>query len=286
MFKKLKKFIDADPDAPKMGTVPLPEVEDVVVLTAVQDKPSQSKWRDDCMSDGELMTRPRKPSIVRTSTPAPRSATPAPKPVKVVDVPSRPAAPKASNNSGNVKNLHWLLLPYDSRISKGFLEYDFAYHIDRIRLRSLHGHTRPLNDVDLHKPAADERVTQMTITCAELPWWHVRVRRPEGVRIVDVLDGIHQTYYRPLTEADKDKIGSEKIAACEGAFRRRCRAAPALDEWEHSQGMRRVDLLRGKTMFLGLIRHPQSGQAGDLWLLYLGKTRDPELRYASGRPVY
>ncbi|TFK52393.1 hypothetical protein OE88DRAFT_1734395 [Heliocybe sulcata] len=315
MFKKLKKsFIDADPDAPRMGTVPLPEVEDVVVMAAVQSSPSRPKWRDECLSDGELMTRPRKPSTVRSSTPAPtpppkmvqarsstpaprsstpasrsstptrRSSTPAAKPPKGADSSPPSAAPKASSHACTVKNLHWLLLPYDLRISKGYLEYDFAHPVDRVRLRSPRGDTRPLTAADLHKPAADTPLVEMTIVCADLPQWQVRVRRPEGVRIVDVLDGIHRTYAAPLSAADKEALGTEKIEQCEGAFRRRCRAACALDEWEREQGIRRVDMLRGKTMFLGLIRHPQSGIAGDVWMLYLGKARDHDTRYASGRP--
>ncbi|EPQ54641.1 hypothetical protein GLOTRDRAFT_139179 [Gloeophyllum trabeum ATCC 11539] len=271
MFKKLKKFIDADPDAPKLGPVPLPEVEDTIVYSMVQqEKPSKPKWRDECMSDGEvMMRRPRKPSLIA------RSSTPAPKPVKaVVDVPPRPAAPKSTMMDCRIQsiNLHWLLLPYDCRRSRGHLEFDITQRIDRIRLWPPRGSPRPLTVEELNKPVADRTLTKMDIACNHLPWC-VRIRREEGIRIVDVLDGIQKTYYRTLTDADRERIPPQRLPACHRAFKHRCRTALALPEVVEREGMRRVDMLEGKTMFLGLICPPPD-QSQSQWILHMGKARD------------
>jgi hypothetical protein len=127
---------------------------------------------------------------------------------------------------------------------------------------------------DKHKQAANVPITEMTIRCAPLPLptWDIRVRRHGGgpLRCADVFTAIHESLYTPLTEAEKGQWAPQYLEACEPYFKARCVASTALTDWEEKKGLRRVDLLKGRTMFKGIARAaPEKGY----WVLHLDKQR-------------
>ncbi|KAH8983391.1 hypothetical protein EDB86DRAFT_2967113 [Lactarius hatsudake] len=83
----------------------------------------------------------------------------------------------------------------------------------------------------------------MVIHCAELPDWPVHVWRRSGIRCVDVFEAIRDTYDVVLTGTER-VIHQSRIHDIE---RRHQLAA--------KKGVRRRDLLEGKTLFLGLDWH-------------------------------
>ncbi|KDQ62805.1 hypothetical protein JAAARDRAFT_122643, partial [Jaapia argillacea MUCL 33604] len=149
------------------------------------------------------------------------------------------------------------------------LYFDVAHHVDRIRIHSTFA-PRPLTSSEMNKPAASKPLTHMTIWCEDLPWWPVVVRRKDGICCADIFHAIYDTYHQPLSDSDRECIPSKRIAGCEEAFKQRCKSADSLTAWEEAQGLRRVDLLKGKTMFVGL-RRPALNQDQNRWVLQVCK---------------
>ncbi|KAH9949812.1 hypothetical protein B0H21DRAFT_67595 [Amylocystis lapponica] len=169
--------------------------------------------------------------------------------------------------------LHWQLLPYDPRQSKKKIFFDVAYEVHFIRD---HTTTPPvsLNRSEMEKPAAAVPLTEMTIRCPQLRHWDVHVTRASGVRCVDVYRAIYETFHHTLSPVErewylpKDAAG---LARCEENFQKRCRTSPGLSEFERRQGMRRVDLLEGRRVFMGLRRPRDADDKPDsYWVLELG----------------
>ena len=106
-------------------------------------------------------------------------------------------------------------------------------------------------------------VTKMVIVCKELSRWPVIVGRPEGLRCFDVFYAIYKTFQVPLTEREKREIDRSYLDRCRPAFEQRCKDSPGLYEWNLQEGMRRVDLLRGRRMFKGI------KQSGAEWTLMM-----------------
>lgn len=92
--------------------------------------------------------------------------------------------------------------------------------------------------------------------------WPIPIRRDEGIRCIDVFQAIYDKLQGRLTSEDYRRYGEEYIRRCKPAFLQRCREDPGLPDYNERQGMRRVDLLRGKTIFKGL------KQSGPHWVLY------------------
>lgn len=129
-------------------------------------------------------------------------------------------------------------------------------------------YTRPARSSEVNKLATREPITSMTIRCARLPQWEVHVRRQGDapIRCLDVFTAVYDTFHVPLTDAEKENIGEEYLQSCEVHWKARCKAAACLTDVEELQGLRRVDLLRGRTMFRGLTcPAPGSGY----WMLHL-----------------
>ncbi|PCH39822.1 hypothetical protein WOLCODRAFT_136510 [Wolfiporia cocos MD-104 SS10] len=165
--------------------------------------------------------------------------------------------------------LHWQLLPYDPAHSKKLIYFDIARDVSFIRDHTRLPPTRLAPD-DLAKAAAEIPLTLMKLRCAQIPHWDIVAQPtgPGGVRCVDVFRAIHDMFRRPLSETEKEfYILPERRARCEQAFRRRCRESPGCD----ADGMRRVDLLEGRTIFMGLRRPVESdGKPDEYWVLELG----------------
>lgn len=170
---------------------------------------------------------------------------------------------------GPALKLHWQLLPYDPSRSKRFLHFDVAFQTRDIEFRqsSAYGVQRTrLSDIDLDKPAADEKLVKMMITFQRGPFeWDIDVKRDEGIRVRDVFEAIYAAFDVPLTPYEKSLIPHHRRAVYEDAFKLRCKLAPGLPIVEQRKGWKRVDTLLHETLFRG-ITQPKSG--GD-WVLNL-----------------
>lgn len=161
-------------------------------------------------------------------------------------------------------NLHWQLLPYDSRRSKRLLRFDMAFPVDDAVFQDRGCRTK-LADSELEKPAANGTMTKMLITFEHKAFsWEVDVKNAHGIRCRDVFEAIHKTFNEQLTIEERRLVCDRR--AVEEAFRLRCRLAPGPPEVERSLGWKRVDVLLHQTIFLGLTQ-PKSGSD---WVLHLG----------------
>jgi hypothetical protein len=124
-----------------------------------------------------------------------------------------------------------------------------------------------------HKLAANVPLTEMIIRIAPLPLpaWDIRARRHDGgqLRCIDVFASIQESLYTPLSDLEKQQWAKDYLDSCDSFFKARCRASAALTDWEERQGLRRVDLLKGRTMFKGIARTPDKSY----WVLHLDRER-------------
>jgi hypothetical protein len=168
--------------------------------------------------------------------------------------PTDPSTPPAT--------LHWKLLPFDAQRSKGKLRFDFAREVDEIVLAEARQGPRPLTVHERNKAAADPGLTEMVIHCAELQDWPVHVARQSGIRCVDVFEAIRDTYNVVLTATERT-IHQSRVRDIE-------RRRPPSPEGT-KKGVRRRDLLEGKTLFLGLDwRTSDSRYPDGCWCLKVG----------------
>lgn len=120
-------------------------------------------------------------------------------------------------------------------------------------------------------------VTRMLITCDEIPDWKVSLEpyqeRPSNmgylavpadtnapITVNDVLFAIHRMLQRQIRHRDWVALSQQKSTAVARAYTRRCRTFPSTQQFEESQGVRRVDYLEDKYMFKGVVR--ERGEQG------------------------
>jgi len=129
----------------------------------------------------------------------------------------------------------------------------------------VNGHFQNFADGDRNLPASSHCIlNEMDVTCPVLQTsFTIRIRRPDGIRCIDVFQEIFNAYDHRLSKEEQRILASEIDDRCITAFKKRCRDAPHLPLVNERQGMRRVDLLRGKRIFNGLTRDPHS----QTWLL-------------------
>lgn len=145
-----------------------------------------------------------------------------------------------------------------------------------------------LSREEMSQPACWPGVTRMEITCDELPGWKVILEpyqeRPSNsgyltvpadevntpISVNDVLFAIHRFLQRQITHRDWVELSSDRATAVARAYTRRCRTFPTTQQFEESQGVRRVDYLENKYMFKGLVRH-RGEQSFEKLRLLVGK---------------
>jgi hypothetical protein len=115
--------------------------------------------------------------------------------------------------------------------------------VDEIVLAEAGAGSRPLSVLERNKSAAEPGLTEMVIYCAELPDWPVHVARQSGIRCVDVFEAIRDTYNVVLTTTERS-MHQSRVRDIE-------RRRPPTPEGG-KKGVRRRDLLDGRTQFLGL----------------------------------
>ncbi|KAF5388727.1 hypothetical protein D9757_004801 [Collybiopsis confluens] len=104
---------------------------------------------------------------------------------------------------------------------------------------------------------------RFTLDQEEFKCWPIKVKRKEGVRCLDVFEAIYKTLQHRLTDEDVRTFGEARIQRCYSFCLQRCIDSPGLPDYNKQYGMRRVDLLRGRRFFRGIV------QSGDDWILCL-----------------
>ena len=167
-----------------------------------------------------------------------------------------------------------MLLSFDPQRSKAELSFDIAHEVDEITLESKHGR-RPLSLLERNKPASNPSLTEMVIHCMELPEWPVHVARQSGIRCVDVFEAIWATYNVVLTTTERS-IHQDRVRDIE-------RRRPPSEGTK--KGVRRRDLLEGKTLFVGLDwMTPHSLYPNGCWRLEVGTPFSFEIGDYDGEP--
>jgi hypothetical protein len=118
-----------------------------------------------------------------------------------------------------------------------------------------------LDDAALEEPATETNIPTMAIqlNCRYLPTWESVIRRREGVTCKDVFEAIWKEFDVQLSDAEIAKIPDSQMAYYRAGFKQRCKAVPVLTALEESRGLKRIDLLAGKTLFRGMTQpHPSS----------------------------
>ncbi|KAK0232025.1 hypothetical protein EDD85DRAFT_846184 [Armillaria nabsnona] len=138
----------------------------------------------------------------------------------------------------------------------GYLWFDLSMAAFSPRQVDNMGMQTQLGLNELNGPATRPHVQRMAIICDELPCWPVTVAGDgiRGASLGDVLQGLYRTMMWRIGRAEWERIPEGDRAAVARAFARRCRALGTsnLECAERQDGVKRVDLLLGKTMFRGL----------------------------------
>ncbi|KAJ3547809.1 hypothetical protein NM688_g5366 [Phlebia brevispora] len=132
---------------------------------------------------------------------------------------------------------------------------------------------RTLTKEELSQPATYPGVTEMTITCDEIPQpWKIELKSrsdpsptlPEAedssrsqevlpLTVQDVLFGIQRSMRTHISHEEWAELSAERQNDVADAYIRRSRAKAETKVFEESQGVRRVDYLLDKHYFKGLI---------------------------------
>lgn len=97
---------------------------------------------------------------------------------------------------------------------------------------------------------------QVVITNETLKKWPIVVypsQPSQRIRVIDVFRAIYDTYAVPLTREELALYGPDYIQRCERAFLQRCKDAKESTHFLEKQGMTRIDLLKGRRIFKGLV---------------------------------
>ncbi|KAK0449660.1 uncharacterized protein EV420DRAFT_1312806 [Desarmillaria tabescens] len=139
----------------------------------------------------------------------------------------------------------------------GYLWFDFSMAaFNPIRVDNM-GIQVPLGMNELNSPATYPHIQYMTVICDAMPCLPI-TGIGDGSRwlsLGDVLQGLYRMMMWRISREEWQSFPESDKAAIAKAFTRRCRARwnPQLVRAERQDGVKRVDLLLGKTMFRGLI---------------------------------
>ncbi|KAJ3998150.1 hypothetical protein F5050DRAFT_1286886 [Lentinula boryana] len=226
---------------------------DMQVLDFLIIADSHMVWKRNGSHDGEI-PRPtygdgRPPVNYRRATP---SAVPMKAEAIALNWPLR----EPDQNPRRARSSICFDVAFDPRTTKGVT---VPYDIDV-------AHRRDMSRDDIRLPASTHcTLTEMRISLdqEDFKCWPIRVKRKEGIRCLDVYEAIFKTLQYRLTDDDVRTFGEARIRRCWNYCLQRCIDSPGLSEYNKQRGIRRVDLLRGRRFFRGLV------QSGDNWILYL-----------------
>ncbi|EGO04137.1 hypothetical protein SERLA73DRAFT_175920 [Serpula lacrymans var. lacrymans S7.3] len=120
---------------------------------------------------------------------------------------------------------------------------------------------------ELRQPATYPSITSMRITHPAIPKWPIDLEyhydnsgssytatAPLPITLADVLQAIHYALHKQISHRDWAELTLSEETAIARAYTRRCRSVPSSAQVEASQGVKRVDYLKDKFMFRGLVR--------------------------------
>ncbi|EJC99168.1 uncharacterized protein FOMMEDRAFT_94733 [Fomitiporia mediterranea MF3/22] len=86
-------------------------------------------------------------------------------------------------------------------------------------------------------------------------WGPVVINKDEPISVGDVFNAVWEYLHKPITQSDWTAIleshGEQRRNRIAYAMYRRCQCAAALYDYMVSQGVKRVDLLEGSTVYWG-----------------------------------
>ncbi|PPQ92260.1 hypothetical protein CVT25_008569 [Psilocybe cyanescens] len=110
----------------------------------------------------------------------------------------------------------------------------------------------PLSDYDLSQPATNPPTSTLHIVCEFFPgYWPIKIRRPNGVTVGDVLEEIHSTLIRRISLSEWEALSEKQQGKITAVFEHRCDRAPDRAVCR-SHGVIRMDCLLEHTWFAGL----------------------------------
>jgi hypothetical protein len=183
-----------------------------------------------------------------------RKATPSAVPMKSEDIALSWPLTEPSRNPRKQRISICFDVAFDPRKSKGVtipLYPDVAHRTDM-------PHDMIRMPASTHCKLGDMRIYLEDFRC-----WPIKVKRKEGIRCLDVFEAVYKTLQHRLTDEDVRTFGEARIQRCYNFFLQRCADSPGLKDYNIQYGMRRVDLLRGRRFFRGLV------QSGEEWTLLL-----------------
>ncbi|KAF9461021.1 hypothetical protein BDZ94DRAFT_1310991 [Collybia nuda] len=152
---------------------------------------------------------------------------------------SDPSTPSSSiRQVADGPSLHYLL-DYDPT---GCLIYD-------IRLPPNHSRPKMAQRLNIQEAATSPAVQQMYIRIPGLPW-AIDVRNPQGVTLENVLSIMFATLQGVLAKEEFGILSSQLANTASATFHARARVNPQA----MSEGVKRVDCLGSKVLFLGITR--------------------------------
>ncbi|KAJ7830034.1 hypothetical protein B0H13DRAFT_1564816, partial [Mycena leptocephala] len=130
-----------------------------------------------------------------------------------------------------------------------------------------------LSVAELREAAFHPPLRSLRILHPQLPFWPIDLALPAGfafqasppISMGDVLVALHRSLHQRISHADWATLGPDEEVAVTRAFAQRCRGEAARsgvppaqlrdrEVAERNLGVKRVDFLRGKTVFKGLLR--------------------------------
>ncbi|KAK0204234.1 hypothetical protein DFS33DRAFT_870899 [Desarmillaria ectypa] len=138
----------------------------------------------------------------------------------------------------------------------GYLWFDLSMALFNPTRVDNMGMQVPLGMNELKGPATQPHIQRMTIICDVMPYWPITIGDGSGgLALEDVLQGLYRMMMWRISRDEWQRFPEGDRAAIAKAFARRCRALrnPQLENAERQDGVKRVDLLLGRTMFRGLV---------------------------------
>ncbi|KIJ11715.1 hypothetical protein PAXINDRAFT_137738 [Paxillus involutus ATCC 200175] len=132
------------------------------------------------------------------------------------------------------------------------------------------GQSALISSDELRQPATYPSVTRMRISHDAIHKWPIDIQYQHDayssytaqlpITLGDVLYMIHSSLHRQITQHDWAQLSLSEETDIARAYTRRCRSVPSSADMVASQGVKRVDFLREKHIFRGLIRtHDEDG---------------------------
>ena len=141
-----------------------------------------------------------------------------------------------------------------------YIYYDVAYDPADIKhpLKARRDvHNSPLTREEMDTPVAHYlHLNEMWIVNRQLNIWPLHIKSPnekQALRVIDVFRAIHKHFVHRLTGQDVAHFGEENVRACTASFKHRCENSSQFVHVEERRGMIRLDLLRGRRAFKGLV---------------------------------